>query len=137
MIEPCDLEIGRALPPLVSAPITRMGLALFAGASGDHNPVHIDIDYARAAGLDDVFAHGMLGMAILGRLLSDNIAPAAILRFSVRFTSLIPLGSRLHCRGTVVDRSCGAAQLELIASLDDGTVVLTGAAKVQVEQEAR
>ena len=41
----------------------RATLALFAGASGDHNPIHIDLDVARSAGLDDVFAHGMLSMA--------------------------------------------------------------------------
>jgi acyl dehydratase len=40
--------------------ITRATLALYAGASGDHNPVHIDIDAAHAVGIDDVFAHGML-----------------------------------------------------------------------------
>ena len=45
-------------------------LALFAGASGDHNPIHIDIDFARKAGMPDVFAHGMLSMAWLGRLLT-------------------------------------------------------------------
>lgn len=39
--------------------ITRARLALFAGGSGDCNPVHIDIDVARTAGFDDVFAQGM------------------------------------------------------------------------------
>ncbi len=41
-------------------PVDRTTLALFAGASGDHNPIHIDIDFARRAGMPDVFAHGML-----------------------------------------------------------------------------
>jgi acyl dehydratase len=49
----------------VKAPLTRAMLALFAGASGDHNPVHIDIDAARAAGLPDVIGHGMLTITCL------------------------------------------------------------------------
>ncbi len=45
--------------------IRRRTLALYAGASGDHNPVHIDTDECHAVGIPDVFAHGMLSMAYL------------------------------------------------------------------------
>ena len=51
---------------LAIEPISRTTLALFAGASGDHHPVHIDLDHARSTGNQDVFAHGMLTMAYLG-----------------------------------------------------------------------
>ena len=49
-----SVNVGDALPPLALPPLTRTTLALFAGASGDHNPIHIDIDFARAAGMPDV-----------------------------------------------------------------------------------
>ena len=68
------IQVGDTLPALQLAPVDRQTLALFAGASGDHNPVHIDIDFARKAGMPDVFAHGMLGMAWLGRLLTKQPA---------------------------------------------------------------
>ncbi|GAO70694.1 MaoC family dehydratase [Comamonas sp. E6] len=58
-----EVQVGDALPALELSPISRTTLALFAGASGDHNPIHIDTDFARKAGMPDVFAHGMLGMA--------------------------------------------------------------------------
>ena len=61
-----DLNIGDNIPSLVKRPINRTTLALFAGASNDHNPMHIDIDFAKKSGFDDVFAHGMLVMAYLG-----------------------------------------------------------------------
>jgi acyl dehydratase len=43
----------------------RETLALYAGASRDHKPIHVDVDFARAAGMPDVVAHGMLSMAWL------------------------------------------------------------------------
>jgi acyl dehydratase len=85
-----DFTIGTELPPLQIPPISRTTLALFAGASGDHNPMHIDIDVAKSAGLDDVFAHGMLSMAYLGRLLTNWVDPQAIRSYRVRFAAITP-----------------------------------------------
>jgi acyl dehydratase len=72
-----DVEVGTELPALELEPITRTTLALYGPASGDHNPIHLDIDVARSVGLDDVFAHGMLSMAYLGRLLTNWTPPSA------------------------------------------------------------
>jgi len=84
--------------------ITRHRLALYCGASGDHNPIHIDTDFARAAGMADVVAHGMLSMAWVGRLLT-NWAPQRELReFSVRFTELTHVGERIVCTGRVAEK---------------------------------
>ena len=65
------LQVGDAIPVLELPPVSRLTLALYCGASGDHNPIHVDSDFARSAGMPDVFAHGMLSMAWLGRLLTD------------------------------------------------------------------
>jgi acyl dehydratase len=65
------VEVGTELPPLAVEPISRTTLALFAGVSGDHNPIHIDVDVARSVGRDDVLAQGMLSMAYLGRLVTS------------------------------------------------------------------
>lgn len=98
------INVGDTLPPLALPPVSRTTLALFAGASGDHNPIHVDIDFARAAGMPDVFAHGMLSMAWLGRLLT-NWAPQRNLReFSVRFNAMTHVGERIVCTGRVADK---------------------------------
>jgi acyl dehydratase len=99
-----DLQSGDALPALALAPVNRTMLALFAGASGDHNPLHIDIDMARASGCKDVFAQGMLGMAWLGRVLTDCVHPSQIREFSVRFSSIVHIGDAICCTGRVVER---------------------------------
>lgn len=99
-----SVNIGDALPPLVLPRVTRTMLALYAGASGDHNPIHIDIDFARTAGMPDVFAHGMLSMAWLGRLIT-NWAPQERLReFEVRFTAMTQVGERIECSGRVAGK---------------------------------
>jgi acyl dehydratase len=48
---------------LECGPVTAIDLALFAAASGDHNPLHLDADVARAAGFDRPLVHGMLSTA--------------------------------------------------------------------------
>lgn len=113
-------------------PISRTTLALFAGASGDHNPIHIDLDVAKSAGLDDVFAHGMLSMAYLGRLLTDNFDPSAIRSYRVRFASITPVHGKPTATGKVVSVVDDLATLELTVTLDDGTVTLVGDAVVAI-----
>jgi acyl dehydratase len=130
------VEVGTELPPLAIGPISRTTLALFAGASGDHNPIHIDIDVARAAGLDDVFAHGMLSMAYLGRVLTTWVPQERILTYSVRFTAVTPVGGDPVCSGRVtqIEEADGRrlASVALTAQLTDGTTVLTGTARVDI-----
>ncbi|WP_193452452.1 MaoC family dehydratase [Pseudomonas nitroreducens] len=99
-----SVQVGDSLPPLTLAPINRTTLALFAGASGDHNPIHIDIDYARKAGMVDVFAHGMLSMAYLGRLLTQWVDQRQLRGFGVRFAGITHLGHQLTCTGKVVEK---------------------------------
>ena len=125
-----DITVGTELPPLQIAPISRTTLALFAGASGDHNPMHVDIDVAKSAGLDDVFAHGMLSMAYLGRLLTDWVDPQAIRSYRVRFASITPIHGKPTATGKITAIEDGLATIELSVTLDDGTVTLTGDAVV-------
>jgi len=98
-----DITVGTEIPALELPPITRTTLALYAGASGDHNPVHIDIDFAKKAGMPDVFAHGMLSMAYLGRMLTDWQPQAKLRKFNNRFATITHLGDVISCQGRVVE----------------------------------
>ena len=98
------VAVGDTLPPLPLPALDRTTLALFAGASGDHNPIHIDIDVARRAGLPDVIGHGMLSMAWLGRLLTNWAPQAALRRFDVRFHGITHLGNAITCSGRIVEK---------------------------------
>ena len=99
-----NAKVGDTLPALTLPPVDRTMLALFAGASGDHNRIHIDIDFARKAGSPDVFAHGMLSMAWLGRLLTQWADQRQLRGFGVRFTGITHLGHAISCTGKVVEK---------------------------------
>lgn len=129
-----QLSVGDALPEHVQGPITRGTLALFAGASNDHMLLHIDSDYAKAAGMPDVFAHGMLSMAYLAQLLT-HWAPAETIReWGVRFAAITPLNAVVHCSGVVTEiyevdgkrlakLRIGAKTAEGLATLDGDAVI--------------
>jgi len=129
-----SVSVGDELPPLSLPPLTRTTLALYAGASGDHNPMHIDIDFARAAGMPDVFAHGMLSMAWLGRLLTYWAPQRDLREFSVRFSALTRVGERVVCTGRITAKlERDGEQLFRIAvatANEAGEVKLTGEALV-------
>ena len=126
---------GTELPPLTVDPISRTTLALFAGASGDHNPIHIDLDVARSAGRGDVFAQGMLSMAYLGRLLTNWVPQERLRSWRVRFAAITPVHAQPTCTGRVTSVTGGLATVELEVTLPDGTVTLTGDAVIDLSTD--
>lgn len=128
-----EINVGDALPPLTTKKITRTTLALFAGASGDHNPIHIDIDFAKRAGMPDVFAHGMLNMAYLGRLLTGWVPQSALREFTTRFVAITQVHAVITCTGKVVEKRDGnLVALEIEASDQNGKVKLAGTALIEL-----
>lgn len=125
---PRTWAIGEQLPPLTIERVDRTTLALFAGGSGDHNPIHLDVDVARAAGMDDVFAQGMLSMAFLGRLLTDNFPQGQLRSFQTRFTAITPVNARLLCTAEVTSLGEGLITLDLRVEANGGTPTLAGTA---------
>ena len=99
-----SLNVGDELPALTTDPITRDTLALYCEASGDHNPIHLDIDYAKAAGLDDVIAHGMLSMGYLDRMLTNWVSQRQIRSYKTRFTAITNVGDTVTCTGKVAEK---------------------------------
>lgn len=127
-------ETSDVMPPVEFGPISRSTLALYAGASGDHNPVHIDIDFAKRAGLPDVFAHGMLSFGVLARVVTEWAGHARLRSFGARFLSITQLGDLITCRGEVIERFRAndedRLRVKVVATAADGRETLVGEAVV-------
>ncbi|MBI5263565.1 MAG: MaoC family dehydratase [Bradyrhizobium sp.] len=126
--------VGDRIVDKTFPPISRHTLALYCGASGDHNPIHVDIDFAKRSGFPDVFTHGMLVMGYLGQALTDAVPPTRLRAFSTRFVAITQLGARLTCEGTVTELFTEAgerrARLALTTKDERGEVKLEGGAVI-------
>ncbi len=129
-----SVAVGDTLPELKFGPISRTTLALYAGASGDHNPVHIDIDFAKKAGLPDVFAHGMLSFGVLTRVVTAWAGIGQLREFGARFVSITQVHDLITCKGTVTERfeadGEARARIAVVAAAQDGRETLVGDAVV-------
>jgi acyl dehydratase len=129
-----DVKVGDELPPLVKGPIQQIQLTRYAGASGDFNPIHQDHEFAKAAGMGDVFAHGMLSMGFVAQAVTDWAGAGAVRKIAVRFAAIVRLKDTVTCRGRVVATSekdgAHLVELELWAENQRGEKVVSGKATV-------
>jgi len=129
------VEVGTELPPL-SVRVTRADLVRYAGASGDYNPIHWSDRVASSVGLPGVIAHGMLTMALAGRLVTQWADdPSAVRSYGVRFTRpvLVPdddEGALIELTGKVTDVTEGVARVAITAKFEGRTVLGKAVAQV-------
>ncbi len=130
-----NVTVGDKIPYLMIGPIKRSTLALYAGASGDHNPIHIDLDFAKKVGMGDVFAHGMLIMAYLGRALTNIIPQSNLKNLNTRFCSITNIGDELICSGQVSKvgnhNSKEIIVFDLMVADKTGDIKVTGTATIE------
>jgi acyl dehydratase len=129
-----DVSVGDELPPLVKGPIQQIQLTRYAGASGDFNPIHQDEEFAKAAGMGGVFAHGMLSMGFVAQAVTDWAGAGRVRKLGVRFAGLVRLKDTVTCRGRVVGKSTKdgvhLVELEVWAESQRGEKVIAGRATV-------
>tara|TARA_A100001015_G_scaffold129655_1_gene143830 strand:+ start:200 stop:607 length:408 start_codon:yes stop_codon:yes gene_type:complete len=114
--------------------LTRTQIVMYAGASGDYNPVHTDEKFTKElAGYPSVFAHGMLTMGMTGRMITNYVGDGRLTKYGVRFTSQVWPGDTLNATATVEDITDGIVNLKLETTNQDGSVVLSGYAAARVD----
>lgn len=130
------IRVGDELPALAKAPIDRVQLSRYAGASGDFNPVHVDEVYAKSVGMPSVYAPGMLVMGMLGQLISDWARGGQLRRYHVRFIKMVWPGDTVVCKGRVSDRHGEGGryfvEVELWAENQRGELVMKGHSTIQL-----
>jgi len=98
---PRALVAGDVLPETTFGPITRTDLVRYAGAGGDFNPIHHDEEFAKAAGLDTVFAMGMFHAGVLAAAVAKALGRENIRALKLRFTGQVWPGDTLTITGVV------------------------------------
>src|SRR5437588_4220172 len=111
-----DIKEGDTGPEF-SHELTRTDLVMYAGASGDFNPMHHDEVKAKDAGLPSVFGHGMFSAGFLARAITDYVGVGNLRRYKVRFakqtwpgetfsTKVVVKGKRKENGDNPVDLGC-------------------------------
>jgi len=112
--------------------LTRTDLVMYAGASGDFNPMHTDEVSAQAAGLPSVFGHGMFTAGLLGKAITDYVGVGNLRTYKIRFTKQTWPGETLTTQVTVARKYDEGDEhrvdLECSVTNQDGEPKLTGVA---------
>ena len=96
-----DVTAGDVAPEYAHE-LTRTDLVMYAGASGDFNPMHTDEVSAKAAGLPSVFGHGMFTAGLLGKAITDYVGVGNLRNYKIRFTKQTWPGEILTTHVTVL-----------------------------------
>ncbi len=125
-----DVQVGDAVPRLITSSVTHQQLVRYAGASGDFNPLHTDPKIGEMIGTGGIIAHGMLIMGFVGQMLSDYVGPTALRKFGVRFKGMTHLDDVITCTGTITEKyeADGEARIagKVQAADQNGNVKVTG-----------
>lgn len=118
--------------PVVEHELTRTDLVMYAGASGDFNPMHHDEVKAKAAGLPSVFGHGMFSMGVLARAITDYVGVGNLKRYRVRFVKQTWPGETFRTQVKVVakrkENGENLIDLECALTNAEGEVKVSGTA---------
>ena len=126
-----QLKVGDTREAVLVENLSRTQIVMYAGASGDFNPIHHDETFAtKAAGYPSVFAHGMLTMGMTGRLLTDWLGDGVLREYGVRFVKQVWPGDSLTAKGTVTAiGDDGSVEIEVVTTNQKGEPVVAGSAR--------
>ena len=131
-----DIAPGSDIGPLIKKPTTRQ-LVMWAGVSGDYNPIHYDKDFALGRGLPGVIVPGQLVAAFLGQLMTDWIGQQGTLKkLSCSYKGMNLPGETIACKGKVnkkhIENGRGYVECAIWAEKQGGEKTVTGNAVVTV-----
>jgi acyl dehydratase len=132
------LKVGDSRTDIVLDNISRTQIVMYAGASGDYNPLHSDEIYVtRAAGYPSVFAHGMLSMGATGKVLTDWVGNGRLTNYGVRFVNQVWPGDTLTATAVVAaireDNGQHLAEFTVTTVNQDGKTVVSGTATARID----
>ncbi|KDE47821.1 dehydratase [Geobacillus sp. CAMR12739] len=121
-------QVGESLPEVTLAPVSRLDLIKYAGASGDYNPIHTIDEEAKKAGLPGIIAHGMWTMGNLAKLFTPYYEEGFVQDYFVRFQSMVFLNDVITLKATVKEKDEKAIRFAVAAVNQHGKEVIKGEA---------
>jgi acyl dehydratase len=133
-----QLSVGDSRSEVIVEDLSRTQIVMYAGASGDYNPLHTDATFTTQVALyPSVFAHGMLSMGMTGRVLTDWVGDGRLTSFGVRFSKQVWPGDSLTTTATVasIDDTDGVAiaRFDVVTKNQDGDDVVIGYATARLD----
>jgi acyl dehydratase len=131
-----DIEVGYEIPQLVKDPITETQLVMYAGASGDFNPIHTVHAFGEKAGFGGVIGHGMLSMGFAGQFMTNWAGVHAVKKLAVQFRAVTKPKDVVTVSGKVVKKYTNEAQklvdCEFLALNQKGDKIIVGTATAEL-----
>lgn len=128
-----DLTVGMSAS--VSRTVSEADILMFAGVSGDTNPVHLDQEFAASTMFGGRIAHGMLSAGLISAVFGTRLpGPGCIyLSQNLKFKAPVKIGDTVVARVTVKELKAEKrrAVFSTICTVGD-TVVLDGEAELLV-----
>ena len=137
-IKASDLTVGDSREVVIVDDLSRTQIVMYAGASGDYNPLHSDNKFTtEVAGYPSVFAHGMLTMGMTGRVLTDWVGDGRLTKYGVRFSKQVWPGDTLTTTATVEaireEGGVSYADFKVSTRNQDGDEVVVGYASARLD----
>ena len=134
-----ELKEGASLPA-IKKDITQENIDRYARASGDFNPIHIDVEYARQTPLGGPVAHGMLVLAYISQMMTTAFGHDWLSggRLNVRFRAPARPGDVITASGTIrqIEKTddLQTVDCDVLCSNQNNEPVITGDARVKVKK---
>ena len=129
-----ELKVGDTYTERLVEDLKRTQVVMYAGASGDYNPVHTDeLFTTKVAGYPGVFAHGMLTMGMTGMMLTNYVGDGRLTEFGVRFTNQVFPGDTLDSTATVTAINEGLVDIDVSTINQEGVEVAKGSAQARID----
>lgn len=137
MLKKDEIKVGDTYSEMIVEDLKRTQIVQYAGTSGDYNPLHTDDKFTKeVAGYPSVFAHGMLSMAMTGKMLTNFVGDGTLKKYGVRFTNQVWPGDSLESIATITtikeENNETLAEIAIETKNQDGITVITGSALAKV-----
>ncbi|MFA8438480.1 MaoC/PaaZ C-terminal domain-containing protein [Pueribacillus sp. YX66] len=121
-----NLQVSDSLQPVELAPVSRMDLIKYSGASGDFNPIHTIDEAAKKAGLPGIIAHGMWTMGNLAKLFTPYHEEGFVQDYAIRFAGMVFIDDVITLKAELSEKNDDVLVFNVVAENQGGKAVIKG-----------